>query len=56
MKKIFCKKVLGISVVTIIAFGNVTWSVSQVSKMAKQREIESFEQKTVNSSEWKMAE
>ncbi|MCO0597612.1 hypothetical protein ACFY5J_21235 [Peribacillus butanolivorans] len=56
MKKILCKKVLVISVGTVIAFGNLTWSVSQASKLAKQREIESFEQETVKSSELEMAE
>ncbi|MGG4266400.1 hypothetical protein [Peribacillus simplex] len=48
MKEILCKKVLVISVGTVIAFGNLTWSVSQASKLAKQREIETFEQETVN--------
>ncbi|MEY8734815.1 hypothetical protein AB9M92_21655 [Peribacillus frigoritolerans] len=52
MKKILCKKVLVISIGTVIAFGNLTWSVSQASKLAKQREIETFEQKTVSSSGW----
>ncbi|MGE7761573.1 hypothetical protein [Peribacillus sp. NPDC097895] len=56
MKKILCKKVLVISVGTVIAFGNLTWSVSQASKQAKQREIKSFEQETVKSSRWEMGE
>ncbi|GAA1380257.1 hypothetical protein [Peribacillus frigoritolerans] len=56
MKKVLCKKVLVISIGTVIAFGNLTWSMSQASKLAKQRESETFEQKTVTSSGWEMAE